>query len=264
MDHLPQTLLCLLDGVKEQYQEFSWTSQEQNGKMRITLIWTNEQYKQYKSNATKKRDAKRQEQYIANKQECKGKQNTDVEKDKISIEDKLESDNEMEVNDNLNTLCDASTQVNIRPVINRPIRKTPGEIKRPCEKVITDAKNIVSDNPITQKTNTQDNANDRLNERRQSPKYKRRFLSKVVIKNSCGSMTKLIGTLPGKDFLLVHDIPDKKTDVMPPDHYDFRTYKKNVTEDFKDVYETDFMDDIVDNAIRLMEIFVAETLGRRN
>ena len=29
MDHLPNTLLCLLNTVVEQYIEFSWTSQEQ-------------------------------------------------------------------------------------------------------------------------------------------------------------------------------------------------------------------------------------------
>jgi hypothetical protein len=36
MDHLPKTLLCLMNTVVEQYIEFSWASQEQNGKMKIT------------------------------------------------------------------------------------------------------------------------------------------------------------------------------------------------------------------------------------
>jgi hypothetical protein len=40
MDHLPKTLLCLMNTVVEQYIEFSWASQEQNGKMKITLTCT--------------------------------------------------------------------------------------------------------------------------------------------------------------------------------------------------------------------------------
>jgi hypothetical protein len=31
-----------MNTVVEQYIEFSWTSQEQNGKMKITLTWTND------------------------------------------------------------------------------------------------------------------------------------------------------------------------------------------------------------------------------
>jgi hypothetical protein len=32
MDHLPKTLLCLMNTVVEQYIEFSWASQEQTAK----------------------------------------------------------------------------------------------------------------------------------------------------------------------------------------------------------------------------------------
>jgi hypothetical protein len=39
-------------------------SQEQNGKMKITLTWTNVEMKRNKSKATRKRDRKRHEQYI--------------------------------------------------------------------------------------------------------------------------------------------------------------------------------------------------------
>jgi hypothetical protein len=66
MDHLPKTLLCLMNTVVEQYIEFSWASQEQNGKMKITLTWTNVEMKRNKSKATRKRDRKRHEQYIIN------------------------------------------------------------------------------------------------------------------------------------------------------------------------------------------------------
>jgi hypothetical protein len=33
-----------MNTVVEQYIEFSWASQEQNGKMKITLTWTNVNY----------------------------------------------------------------------------------------------------------------------------------------------------------------------------------------------------------------------------
>ena len=71
MDHFPKTLLCLINTVVEQYIEFSWTSQEQNGKMKITLTWTNVEMKRNKSKATRKRDRKRHEQYIEQKKVMK-------------------------------------------------------------------------------------------------------------------------------------------------------------------------------------------------
>ena len=253
MDHLPQTLLCLIDGINDKYDEFSWTSQEINGKLRVTLIWTNEQYTRKKSKSTKKRDLKRREEYVAQKQKSDNKQNEKSEEKNQETDDELETNSEMDINDNLNTLCDASTQVNI---ISRPRRKTPVASKQPSEQVITDVKNRVSDNLNTERTNTQNNGNERLKENRPRAMYKRRFLSKVVIKKTSGSMTTLIGRLPGKNDLIVHSIPDKKNEIMTVQNYEYRTYRKNIMEDFQDVTETDYMCDIVNNSIRLMEIFV--------
>ena len=42
-----------MNTVVEQYIEFSWASQEQNGKMKITLTWTNVEMKRNKSKATR-------------------------------------------------------------------------------------------------------------------------------------------------------------------------------------------------------------------
>jgi hypothetical protein len=58
-----------MNTVVEQYIEFSWTSQEQNDKMKITLTWTNVEMKRNKSKATRKRDRKRHEQYIGDAHE---------------------------------------------------------------------------------------------------------------------------------------------------------------------------------------------------
>ena len=42
MDGLPKTLTCFLNIVNKQNTDFSWTSTEQNGRMKIFLMWTND------------------------------------------------------------------------------------------------------------------------------------------------------------------------------------------------------------------------------
>jgi predicted tellurium resistance membrane protein TerC len=64
--------------VIEQYIEFSWASQEQNGKMKITLTWTNVEMKRSKSKATRKRDRKRHEQYIEQKKVTENNKKTEI------------------------------------------------------------------------------------------------------------------------------------------------------------------------------------------
>ena len=93
MDHLPKTLLCLMNTVVEQYIEFSWTSQEQNGKMKITLTWTNVEMKRNKSKATRKRDRKRHEQYIEQKKVTENNKETGIkETNTNNIEDSSSED----------------------------------------------------------------------------------------------------------------------------------------------------------------------------
>jgi hypothetical protein len=67
-----------MNTVVEQYIEFSWTSQEQNGKMKITLTWTNVEMKRNKSKATRKRDRKRHEQYIEQKKVTENNKETEI------------------------------------------------------------------------------------------------------------------------------------------------------------------------------------------
>jgi hypothetical protein len=67
-----------MNTVVEQYIEFSWASQEQNGKMKITLTWTNVEMKRNKSKATRKRDRKRHEQYIEQKKVTENNKETEI------------------------------------------------------------------------------------------------------------------------------------------------------------------------------------------
>jgi uncharacterized membrane protein YcaP (DUF421 family) len=118
MDHLPKTLLCLMNTVVEQYIEFSWASQEQNGKMKITLTWTNVEMKRNKSKATRKRDRKRHEQYIEQKKVTENNKETGIKEtntnnieDSSSEDDSDSTDSEMDTIQNIITPCSTPSQV---------------------------------------------------------------------------------------------------------------------------------------------------------
>lgn len=125
MDHLPHTLISLLNTVVEQYKKFSWTSYEENGKMKISMIWTNDEHKRAKSQATRKRDIKRFSKFMESK-----KNNYDepqinsnkVESDLETDHSLDESENEMDINDNQTSTCRASSQVNLS--LEKSIHKT--------------------------------------------------------------------------------------------------------------------------------------------
>lgn len=268
MDQLPITLLSLFNTVVEQYKEFSWSSQEQNGKMRITLTWTNDTQIRPKSKSTKVRDRKRYEQFRAQKQKIAEKdeqRNEKVSSDEEDISSDSESDNEMDIVDNPITLCDASTQVNILPDGKRSIKRTINTAGiKPCQQV-NKAHDInkVKDSIITNRPSTQEYPTNESKEKKQIPTWPRKFFRKIVMKTTRGIANTLIGQIPGHEFLVEHLISEKQTDLINTRDPEYQTYYKNITDDFDDVKDTDFMDESVKNAIQLMENYVEHVTNYR-
>ena len=130
-----------MNTVVEQYIEFSWASQEQNGKMKITLTWTNVEMKRNKSKATRKRDRKRYEQYIEQKKVTENNKETEIkETNTNNIEySSSEDDSEMDTIQNIITPCSTPSQVN-RKDENQSINTTkdiPVVNNQVCKEVIT-------------------------------------------------------------------------------------------------------------------------------
>jgi hypothetical protein len=74
----------------------------------------------------------------------------------------------------------------------------------------------------------------------------------------------LIGKLPRTQNLIVYIISQNITEIVGPSIREWKYFMKNVDEDFKDVEETDFMDDGVRIAIQKMEHFIEQrTLKNR-
>lgn len=268
MDQLPITLLSLINTVVEQYKEFSWSSQEQDGKIRINLTWTNEPQKRMKSKSSKVRDRKRYEQFLAQKQKVdkKNQQKDDNEtSDEESSESENETDKEMDITESKNTPCDASVQVNILPARNRSMRRTINVVdNQPCKQVNNvNGVNKVKENITVNRTDTQNDVTNENKEKKQIPTWPRRFFRKIVMKTTGGRANTLIGQIPGRDYLIEHLISENETEIIATGDPEYRTYYKNLTEDFDDVKDTDFMDERVRNAIRLMEIYVEEIIIRR-
>jgi hypothetical protein len=76
------------------------------------------------------------------------------------------------------------------------------------------------------------------------PKRRRRFFSKIEIKTTDGHQDTLIGKLPRTQNLIVHIISQNITEIVGPSIREWKYFMKNVDEDFQDVEETDFMDEI--------------------
>lgn len=117
MDFLPKTLITLMNVVDEHYSSFSWTSHEENGKMRISLLWNNGSTRR-KSKATIRRDRRRYEHFRVEK--SKSYNNTDND-ESLECEltdcdsDETESDiaNVMDTSEHLVNPCRAPSQVKI-------------------------------------------------------------------------------------------------------------------------------------------------------
>ena len=265
MDQLPITLLSLINTVVEQYKEFSWSSQEQNQKMKITLTWTNETMTQHKSKSRKERDRKLYEQFISQKQNNAKSGKLPVESNIASSEEEDTTDNDMDIVQNLNVPSDASLQVNITPDINGSIKKTiefTTEVdSQPCKQVSSDhSKNKQSDGIVINRPNTQESGDKAKRFKRPCP---RRFFQKIVMKTKSGYANTLIGQLPGKNYLVVHSIDEEETEIVNRDQPEWKTFHKNISEDFNDVNDTNFMDGNVKRAIRLMEMYIREHLVRK-
>lgn len=74
MENLPKPLLALLNCVMSEYDNFAWNSMYADDKMKISLVWTNDEsrnmnLKRRKSRASKKRDANRMEEFIVTKEQ---------------------------------------------------------------------------------------------------------------------------------------------------------------------------------------------------
>ena len=266
MEHFPQTLLSLLSAVSEQYGIFSWASQEQNCKMKITLTWTNEKTSRPKSKSTKKRDRKRIEQY----KEQREKMNSDKENEKHHVSAKneadenltdseYESESDMETVNDLNTPCRASTQVTNMIVENQSIACTPDVNQEACRDVSTiQDKNTVTFKDITVNNNIGEKSKTERITCDSKPKWPRRFFSKIILKTAKDNPPTLVGKIAKKDYVIVHIIERNTTMRIDPIHSLYERFEKNVRQDFKDVSETQFMNERVEDAIRKMEHFVEE------
>ena len=277
MDNLPETLICLINSVVEQYNEFAWSSQEKDGKMRITMTWTNEEFKRRKSKSAILRDKKRRDEFLLQKQKMdiqvddNNDKESENESDGETTEDECHSNTEMDTADNLKTLCDAPLQVNIQPVLNRSIKRTiesrPVVDNQPCKKMNTvTIVNKENDDVNISKVNSIESVNEQKTqnvEKRRRRTWPRRYFRKIVMKTTSGMANTLIGIIPDRQVLIVHRITEKETEIITPGDREYRTYHKNVTEDFNDVKDTDFiqlMEHDVRNGIRLMEIFVRDNI----
>jgi hypothetical protein len=69
--------------------------------------------------------------------------------------------------------------------------------------------------------------------------------------SSNGHQDTLIGKLPRTQNLIVHIISQNITEIVGPSIREWKYFMKNVDEDFKDVEETDFMDDGVRIAMQI-------------
>ena len=270
MDKLPKTLLMLMNTVIEEYNEMSWTSLEQTGKMKITLIWTNDDMPRNKSKATRKRDRKRYEQFKERK-EVVMDENAKISENNNS---RISSDeqSECEINDANNNMeivdteipSSASSQVNLK-VRNenegRSIKKTK-EFSVADDQVCNQAsRNVTKNKIVSEQYKLTDNLK-HANEKRETPlidkpKRQRRYFKKIVTKTTGGLRDTLLGKMPYKDFVIVHSISKNKTWLVgPPDGREWEHYSKNVDDDFRDVQETEFMNDQIEDSIRKMELFI--------
>ena len=262
-----------MNTVVEQYIEFSWASQEQNGKMKITLTWTNVEMKRNKSKATRKRDRKRHEQYIEQKKVTENNKETEIKETNTnnieyssSEDDSDSTDSEMDTIQNIITPCSTPSQVN-REGQNQSINTTkdiPVVDNQVCKEVITSdiIQKVVQ--PFKVHDNIQTECVKPNTQMSDLPKRRRRFFSKIVIKTTDGYQDTLIGKLPRTQNLIVHIISKNITEIVEPSIREWKYFMKNVDEDFKDVEETDFMDDGVRIAIQKMEHFIEQrTLKNR-
>jgi hypothetical protein len=257
--------------------------------MKITLTWTNVEMKRNKSKATRKRDRKKHAQYIEQKKVTENNKETEITEtntnnieDSSSEDDSDGTDSEMDTIQNIITPCrtpsqvnrqDENKSINTREKSSSPFR----QIAHLCVGFNTFSLYIVM--YFNWLYNflyciTRDNFFTNLIVhywyilcciyRLIFVLSIRQFYTKIEIKTTDGHKDTLIGKLPRTQNLIVHIISQNITEIVGPSIREWKYFMKNVDEDFKDVEETDFMDDGVRIAIQKMEHFIEQrTLKNR-
>lgn len=252
--------------VNGQYSNFAWSSHEENGKIRISLVWHNDSGRR-KSKATIRRDRKRYEQFIAGKSKS----------GEISDDESLKSSETSDCNDD-NTDSDsehkmdtskpngASRKVELRKrVQNHSTMKSSCSDKqlvnnssRANLKVTPDqGKTIVEKLGSTSDSNTQSETD--ATPRRKIPRCS---LEKIVMKVSERKADYLLAIVPGTRIVIEHTISLKQTKLVRHGDRYWHTYVKNVENDFEDVRTTSYMNEEVQNGILLMEQFLNQLLPK--
>ena len=129
MDKLPRPLIALVNSIFEEYEQFAWNSHSSGDKMRISLVWTRgeeiaiKKGIKHKSKSCKKRDSKRLKVWQDNiAAQPSVDDNVIIDNDNENSESVYsESDIELESDTDLNTPQEAPVQVDVLPVVNKPV-----------------------------------------------------------------------------------------------------------------------------------------------
>lgn len=275
MEFLPKTLITLMNVVNDPYSNFAWTSYEENGKMRISMMWNNDTSRR-KSKATVKRDRRRYEQFLLEK--SKSEEIGDSESVKSS--EWTDCDNDSTVGDSEDKM---DTFDNVRKPCGAPINETVAKqvddhstekLSSSCNDSARDnvkVKNSVHKRTVVKENsvhdgNTQQDSDDSRPERKipRRSKQNEDKIDKIVMKVSDRRADYLLAFLPCTfpRVVIEHTISQNQNKLVRSGDQYWRAYVKNIDEDFDDVRTTKFMNDDVQEGIQRMEQFVSELLSK--
>lgn len=266
MDCLPKTLTSLLKIVNEQYTDFSWTSTEQNGRMKISLLWTNgDKSTKRKSNASRKRDRKRLKQFVEKKN---SENKTSESEDESFIESDTESDIPSEPTDALMDVidsvpCSASLTVNTNK--GKQSSEENNQLRTESVKHVNGNLNAAGKICISEHSNTQNmltkshdvvNTENISNTEEKSKSRQTPVLDKIVIKTSLSMCSATLLTLIPMINLIMSYSLGKEEDIhyFGPGTKRYTYALHNIENDFDDVRKTKYMNSDIASAIEKMEI----------
>lgn len=251
MENLPALLLSTIKSASEQFKNVSFTVHGETDRARISIVFSNQDsaINKRKSNATVKRDIKRMKEH--NEARSNSNQVTDTKSSEPMVTETVEPviqfcENNVKSTDNKNKQIKVSKSETLKP----------SSSKSDSGKSNFQVQNLTANSIDKDSTSTEcipgkltENTEERNSEVDD-------YFSKIVVKKCRCAPDILIGKTIKTHKLVLYNTGHDKFEVLYYGDNEFDKYNKVLTEDFKDVRETNLMTKTVEKGIIKLKDFV--------
>lgn len=251
MERLPSLLVSSIQHACEHYRNITFTIHGAEDKARISIVFCNDDQSKMKrkSNATVRRNTKRMNNYVDDQSKDNRSENeleeTSLPNDRVITNEELREHNSVQMDTN-----SSSNHVETPGPVTRSELPSPvvDKMTHSDENVIRLDSSALFDRPRKTKQSSERPRsiikNTCINDR----------FSKIVLKTGGLGRGTLVG-ITMKDNIVLYQLHELTLDRMEPGHRLYPRFNRVVTEDFRDVRETDFMSEEIERCFPKMLMY---------